>query len=78
MGVYGPTGFVMGGIVSRYDAAMVGVILILIALLLFFPISIMMSGAGLAALIGGVTKASVDSEFAGTEDLEISEANPYT
>lgn len=57
---------------------MVGVILILIALLLFFPISIMMSGAGLAALIGGVTKASVDSEFAGTEDLEISEANPYT
>lgn len=56
---------------------MVGVILILVALLLFFPINIMMSGAGLAALIGSVTKASVDGHHEGSEDLAISEANPY-
>ncbi len=56
---------------------MVGVILILVALLLFFPINIMMSGAGLSALIGGIMKWSVDGDHEGSEDLAISQANPY-
>lgn len=66
-----------GDSVARYDRAMAGPILILIALLLFFPINIMMSGAVLSAIVGGVTKSKVDSNFEGTEDLVISEANPY-
>ena len=56
---------------------MFGVIILLVALLVVMPIGIMMSGAGLSALIAGMLKTSVDKEFVGTEDLEISEANPY-
>lgn len=56
---------------------MVGVILILIALLVVLPIGIMMSGAALSALIGWFVKESVDGDFIGTDDLALSQANPY-
>ena len=56
---------------------MVGVILILIALLLFFPINIMLSGAALSSVLGRIMKSSVHGAYEGTEDLAISEANPY-
>ena len=56
---------------------MVGVIIILFVLLLFIPISVMLSGAALTSVLGGTIKSSVDAEYRGTEELAISEANPY-
>lgn len=56
---------------------MVGVILILVVLLIAIPVSLMMTGAALSAIIGGFMKSTVDAEHDGTEDLAISEANPY-
>lgn len=57
---------------------MVGAIIIIVLLLAVFPVSIMMTGAGLSALLGGITKSAVDGEHVGTEDLAISESNPYS
>ncbi len=57
---------------------MIGAIIIIVLLLVIFPVSIMMSGAVLSAIIGGMAKTSVDSAHAGTEDLTISQANPYS
>ena len=57
---------------------MVGAIIIVVLLLAVFPVSIMMTGAGLSALLGGVTKSAVDADHEDSEDLAISEANPYS
>ena len=56
---------------------MVGGIIIAVVLLLVFPVAIIMSGGVLAAIIGTVTKNSVDGQHEGTEALELSESNPY-
>ena len=56
---------------------MIGAIMIVVLLLVIFPVSIIMSGPALAAILGTMTKNSVDAAHADTEDLMISEANPY-
>lgn len=56
---------------------MIGAIIIVVLLLVIFPVSIMMSGTIFAALIGSSTKSAVDAAHKDTEDLMISEANPY-
>ena len=56
---------------------MIGAIIIVVLLLVIFPVSIIMSGTAFAALIGTATKNTVDAAYQGTEDLAISEANPY-
>jgi len=56
---------------------MVGGIIIVVLLLVIFPVSIMMSGAIFAALLGSTTKSAVDGDHKGSEALAVSEANPY-
>lgn len=56
---------------------MVGGIIIVVVLLIAFPVMVMMSLAGVAALLGTTTKNSVDLAHEDSELLEISEANPY-
>ncbi len=62
---------------SRYDAVMVGGIIIAVLLLVVVPVAIMMSGAIVAALVGDTAKKSVDGAHAGTEELTLSETNFY-
>ena len=57
---------------------MVGGIIIAVLLIVVFPVMIMMSMAGIAALLGATTKNSVDNQHEGSELLEMSEANPYS
>ncbi len=57
---------------------MFGAIVILVALLIVIPVSVMMSGALFASVIGSLTKSAVDLDHEGSEDLMISEANPYS
>ena len=57
---------------------MVGGIIIAVVLIVVFPVMIMMSMAGIAALLGATTKNSVDNQHVGSELLETSEANPYS
>ena len=64
--------------VTATIGCMFGGILIVVFLLIVFPVTIMMTGAALAALLGQTTKAAVDSTHEGSELLEISEANPYS
>ena len=56
---------------------MIGAIIIVVLLLVIFPVSIIMSGTAFAAMIGSSTKSAVDAAHADSEDLMISEANPY-
>ncbi|MFT7475815.1 MAG: uncharacterized BrkB/YihY/UPF0761 family membrane protein [Verrucomicrobiales bacterium] len=56
---------------------MAGGIIIVVLLLVIFPVSIMMSGAILAAVLGSTTKSAVDAEHKDSEALTLSEANPY-
>ena len=56
---------------------MFGAVVILIALLLVIPVGVMMSGVVFASLLGSVTKSAVDDAHAGSEDLQLSESNPY-
>ncbi len=56
---------------------MVGGIIIVVLLLIVFPVSIMMSGAIFAAVLGSTTKGAVDAANVGSEALELSESNPY-
>lgn len=56
---------------------MVGGIIIVVLLLVVFPVSIMMSGAIFAALVGSTTKGAVDAQHKDSEALALSESNPY-
>ena len=41
------------------------------------PVGILVGGAVVASLLGGLLKSDVDSSYEGSELLEVSEANPY-
>lgn len=56
---------------------MVGGIIVAVVLLVVFPVMIIMSGGILASVIGAILKKSVDAAHVGTEELELSESNPY-
>ena len=56
---------------------MVGGIIIAVVLLLVFPVVIIMSGGILTAMLSMALKKSVDSQYVGTEALELSRSNPY-
>lgn len=50
---------------------MAGPVLIVIALVLVLPISVLLSGAVLAGLLGWSIKSEVDAEHEGSELLEL-------
>ena len=50
---------------------------VMIAILVVFPVLVLMSGAAGAAIVGAVLKLDRDKAHEGTEHLAIAEANPY-
>ena len=56
---------------------MLGAVLMVILLVIVMPVGILVGGAVVASLLGGLLKSDVDSSHEGTELLEVSEANPY-
>jgi hypothetical protein len=50
---------------------------VMIVVLALFPVVLLMSGAAASALVGWLLKKDRDDAYAGTEYLELSEANPY-
>ncbi|MCB1004746.1 MAG: hypothetical protein KDB35_11250 [Acidimicrobiales bacterium] len=50
---------------------MAGPVLIVLALVLVLPISVLLSGAVLAGLLGWLVKSEVDAEHEGSELLEL-------
>jgi hypothetical protein len=48
-----------------------------ILLVIVMPVGILVGGAVVASLLGGLLKSDVDSSHEGSELLEVSEANPY-
>lgn len=56
---------------------MLGGTVIVVILLVVFPVVVMMSMSLIAALLGSTLKNAVDAEHAGSELLELSEADPY-
>jgi len=56
---------------------MLGAVLMVILLVIVMPVGILVGGAGVASLLGGLLKSDVDSSHEGSELLEVSEANPY-
>ena len=56
---------------------MVGGIIIAVVLLLVFPVTIIVSGGILTAMLSMALKKSVDNQYVGTEALELSRSNPY-
>ena len=58
-------------------APMLGAVLMVILLVIVMPVGILVGGAVVASLLGGLLKSDVDSSHEGSELLEVSEANPY-
>ncbi len=58
-------------------APMLGAVLMVILLVIVMPVGILVGGAVVAWLLGGLLKSDVDSSHEGSELLEVSEANPY-
>ena len=56
---------------------MLGAVLMVIRLVIVMPVGILVGGAVVASLLGGLLKSDVDSSHEGSELLEVSEANPY-
>jgi hypothetical protein len=56
---------------------MLGAVLMVILLVIVMPVGILVGGAVVASLLGGLLKSDVDSSHEGSELLEVSEANPY-
>ena len=56
---------------------MLGAVLMVILLGIVMPVGILVGGAVVASLLGGLLKSDVDSSHEGSELLEVSEANPY-
>ena len=50
---------------------MAGPVLIVVALVLVLPISVLLSGAVLAGILGWLLKSEVDAEHEGSELLEL-------
>lgn len=50
---------------------MIGPILILIAIVVFIPVSVMMSGAALSGVLGWFLKEDVEDRFEGSELVEL-------
>ena len=57
---------------------MLGAVLMVILLVVVMPVGILVSGAVVASLLGGLLKRDVDVAHEGSELLEVSETNPYT
>ena len=57
--------------------SMLGAVLMVILLVIVMPVGILVGGAVVASLLGGLLKSDVDSSHEGSELLEVSEANPY-
>ena len=57
---------------------MLGAVLMVILLVIVMPVGILVGGAVVASLLGGLLKSDVDSSHEGSELLEVSEANPYS
>lgn len=56
---------------------MLGAVLMIFVLVVVIPIGILVSGAVVASLLGGLLKKDVDAGNEGSELLDLSEANPY-
>lgn len=57
---------------------MFGAIVFSIVLVIIMPVAILMSFAGLAGLMGYLTKTSVDADNPDSELLAVAEANPWS
>ena len=57
---------------------MLGAVLMIILLVVVIPVGILVSGAVVASLLGGLLKRDVDAAHEGSELLEVSETNSYT
>ena len=57
---------------------MLGAVVMILLLVVVMPVGILMSGALAAALLGGLLKKDVDNTHAGSELLDLSEADPYS
>ena len=49
----------------------------IILLVVVMPVGILLSGAVVAALLGGLLKRDVDNTHRGSELLDLSESNPW-
>ena len=49
----------------------------IILLVVIMPVGILISGAVVAALLGGLLKRDVDATHKGSELLDLSESNPW-
>ena len=48
-----------------------------ILLVVVMPVGILLSGAAVAALLGGLLKRDVDDTYQGSELFDLSESNPW-
>ena len=76
-GVYGPTGFDMCVIVVARLALMVGGIIIAVALLLVFPVAIILSGGVMTAMLSTMLNGSLGSKRPSTEAVELSDGSSH-
>ena len=58
-------------------AFMLGAVLMILLLVVVMPVGILLSGAVVAALLGGLLKRDVDDTHQGSELLDLSESNPW-
>jgi len=56
---------------------MVGAVLMILLLVVVMPVGILMSGALVAALLGGILKKDADTAHDGSELLALSETDPW-
>ena len=56
---------------------MLGAVLMILLLVVVMPVGILLSGAVVAALLGGLLKRDVDDTYKGSELLDLSESNPW-
>ena len=56
---------------------MLGALLMILLLVVVIPVGIILSGAAVAALLGGLLKRDVDDAYQGSELLDLSESNPW-
>ena len=62
----------------RWQTAPVGgAVVMIILLVVIMPVGILLSGAAVAALLGGLLKRDVDDTHRGSELLDLSESNPW-
>ena len=54
-----------------------GAVVMIILLVVVMPVGILLSGAVVAALLGGLLKRDVDTTHRGSELLDLSESNPW-